>query len=107
MSKADEALLDLDAERAARAAARGKPPEIKLGEKIYVLPAELPFEFMENMLYAKREPHLLIEAVKLVFGDAFDEVRPKLSVSDMDILMDRVPLLYGMRLGESPASPPS
>lgn len=97
-------LLDLDAERATRAAraeAEGSAPVVMFGGEKFQLPPEPPWEVAEKG--AAGDP---TGAVRALLGDqyaAFVAHRP--SLFDVQALVDGAMRLYGFAdAGESPAS---
>lgn len=93
--------LDLDRLRAARLEAAKEPPLVTLGGEEFVLPAELPAEFVVVAARGDME-----EAVGTLLDPAdverFWKVRP--SVADLMALFEGAPGLYGLDVGEPSAS---
>lgn len=93
-------VIDLDRARAARAEAKKEPVTLKFGGRDFTLPPEIPFDFA---MYAAEGR--LRESVGALIGDdaeAFFALRP--SMPDIEALVDHARTVYGVKVGESPAS---
>jgi len=95
------ATIDLDARRAARTEADNEPHTATLGGKQYRFKPRMPLEFTD-LLSAGR----MGEAMQLLLVDPADWQRMRTSQPDEDDLM-AIAELYGVDLGEAPASAPS
>lgn len=62
------ASIDLDARRAARAEQAGEQPTVVFGGATFVLPLEMPIEFLELLSGGK-----VAAALRTLFGDHTDE----------------------------------
>ena len=95
--------INLDAARAARAEASREPVTLTLDGKDITLPIELPADFA-----LKASEGDLRGAVVALLGDDADwffGLRP--SMDDLNALVEGAGQAYGMREGESAASPSS
>jgi hypothetical protein len=95
------ATIDLDARRAARAEHANAPHEATLGGRVYRFKPRMPLEFTD-LLSAGR----MGEAMALLLVDPDDWQAMRAAVPDEDDLM-AIAELYGVDLGEAPASAPS
>lgn len=109
--------INLDTERAAREEALNeaekKAPTLTSKGKTFPLPREMPYDVAEAMaeLAMSEEGDELTQFLSIqkifvaLLGDKhaeFKATRP--SVADMGVLVDRVYEIYGVEVGESPAS---
>jgi hypothetical protein len=108
-------MIDLNKARAARREAEGEAPQVQLGEKVFELPVELPFECVEYVTRMAKftedsdpqEVNAVTEGfVKALFGTVdyalFLGERP--TTADIQALLMGVLEEYGLSSGESPAS---
>jgi hypothetical protein len=112
-------MIDLDAARAERAAAKNekekKAPELKFGGVVFELPPELPLDVvfdlkkLSDATKAKDGSAItesLLHAMRVLVGDRYDEfmtVRP--SINDLVVIVEGIPGEYGLGLGNVSASP--
>lgn len=105
--------IDLDAARAARAEKNGPGPVVVLEGQEHELARELPMnavlawtELLEGMGPGSKtpDPEIVTAALGDLFGDAWPELRPKLSVQDCMYLLAEILELYGSDLPERSAS---
>lgn len=95
--------LDLDALRAQRAEARGEPKTFRANGTVWTLPDELPLEVGIHMAQGNT-----LAALEGALGDQWVEFRKgNFSVNDFRALADGMDAIYGVEMGESPASPSS
>lgn len=112
------AKIDLDAARAARREAAGEAPVLTVGKKDYPLAVELPASLISDMAIIAGAPEsgatseqqaqvmvALERVAAAMLGDAWDKVRPQLSVDDLMTMLEQVAPVYGFESpGESSAS---
>lgn len=96
--------INLDAARAARAAAKGEPASLTLEGNTYELPIELPVAFVEAVVEER-----LQEAMGILLGPevaAELEASTSMSVEDWEELANGIAEVYGIQggLGNLPAS---
>lgn len=91
-------VVDLNARRAARAEKQGDPPEVRLGDDVFVLRREVPLNFAE-LAGANR----LRDCCALIVGeDRVDQfLAHGISGEDLEDILREA---YGQEPGESPAS---
>jgi hypothetical protein len=92
-------IIDLDAARNARSEAKAEAPVIKLGNKNYKLPNELPWLVVEAA--SSGDTKNIVNAIKLLLGDQWSEFESNgLSVADMTVLLENIATIYGTDSGE-------
>jgi hypothetical protein len=92
-------IIDLDAARNARSEAKAEAPVIKLGNKTYKLPNELPWLVVEAA--SSGDTKNIVNAIKLLLGDQWSEFESNgLSVADMTVLLENIATIYGTDSGE-------
>ena len=92
-------IIDLDAARNARSEAKAEVPVIKLGNKTYKLPNELPWLVVEAA--SSGDTKNIVNAIKLLLGDQWSEFESNgLSVADMTVLLENIATIYGTDSGE-------
>jgi hypothetical protein len=92
-------VVDLDAARAARAAAHEGQPVIRFGGKDWKLPNELPWAVAEAAGAGTAQS--AVEAVKALLGkqwDAFAKLHP--TVEDVRTLLEAIAELYNIDQGK-------
>lgn len=91
--------IDLDAARAARAAAKQEQPTVTFGGKAWVLPAELPWAVAEAA--AAQDTAGIVSAIASMLGEQWPEFKAlNPSVEDMTALMEAVGDIYAAPLGK-------
>lgn len=98
--------IDLDAARAARAEALADAPILVIGGKDYTLPVEVPYRFAEllaRIQHANEQEsaELIGDSLRILFGDAYEEVSKQMSIADIGALFDQIGKAYGTPLGPS------
>lgn len=98
--------VDLNAARAARAGKKGQAPRVDLGDRQFLLPAELPVEVITAFgMMQQSDLAGMTDAVGALFGDQWAEVKKLgFSVDDLLELLSQIMPMYGFTVPESLAS---
>ncbi len=112
-------MIDLDAKRAERAAAKNeakkKSPELTFGGKVFELPPELPLDVVFNLKKLAEATKAkdgnaitdsLVDSMRALVRDRYAEfmaIGP--SVNDLAVIVEGIPGEYGLGLGNASASP--
>lgn len=103
--------IDLNAARRARAEAGIERHTLTIDDEELELPLELPVELIEAVVRAQSgDVAAFQDAMVAVFGEeTYGRLRSahRLSIEDLVFAMETAMDLYGVTMGESPASPPS
>jgi hypothetical protein len=93
-------VIDLDQAKAARAEVAKEPVAIKFGGEEFELPAELPADFA--LLASEDREYEALRALFRADTERFFGLRP--SLDDVTELIAQIGTVYGLSVGESPAS---
>lgn len=103
-------IIDLDAARAQRAAARAEAgeesPVVRLEGRTFELPVELPADAIERLgPFLEQGPEALRVGLEVFLGEHYEPIMALgLSMDDAKELLEGVADAYGFDMGESPAS---
>jgi hypothetical protein len=91
-------IIDLDAARVARAEAQKEAPIIKIENKEFKLPIELPWIIVEAASTEKTNE--IIGAIKTLLGEQWEEfAKLNISVGDMQVLIENIAKIYSADAG--------
>lgn len=105
--------VDLDKARAARREAQGEAPVVRFGSRDFVLPMEMPFVVVEHLGQLAQaddtDNAAVAAAILAILGDLFGDqyeafMQNKPSMQDLTGMFDGIMAVYGVTVGESPAS---
>lgn len=94
--------VDLDAARAARAEAEGRPVTVKMRGETFTLPVELPAEFAFAQQHGDLREIITALFDSVEAAERFFALRP--SVEDLRALSELAAAVYGLTPGESEPS---